>query len=61
MAAATLAAFGFGIGCGGSSKISTKTTVAPSEKPVIKDATREELLDKYNLYAQNVTTVNAPP
>jgi outer membrane lipoprotein-sorting protein len=59
MAAATLAAFGFGIGCGGSSKISTKTTVAPSEKPVIKDATREELLDKYNLYAQNIMTVNA--
>ena len=59
MAAATLAAFGFGFGCGGSSKISTKTTVAPSEKPVIKDATREELLDKYNLYAQNINTVNA--
>jgi outer membrane lipoprotein-sorting protein len=57
MAAATLAAFGFG--CGGSSKISTKTTVAPNEKPVIKDATREELLDKYNLYAQNINTVNA--
>src|SRR3984885_8257283 len=57
MAAATLAAFGFG--CGGTSKISTKTTVAPSEKPVIKDATREELLDKYNLYAQNINTVNA--
>src|SRR5271154_1442058 len=57
MAAATLAAFGFG--CGGASKISTKTTVAPSEKPFIKDATREELLDKYNLYAQNIKTVNA--
>ena len=57
MVAATLVAFGFG--CGGGSKISTKTTVAPSEKPVIKDATREELLDKYNLYAQNINTVNA--
>ena len=58
MVAATVAAFG-GSGCGRGSKISTKTTVAPSEKPVIKDATREELLDKYNLYAQNIKTVNA--
>ena len=58
MVAATVAAFGIA-GCGRGSKISTKTTVAPSEKPVIKDATREELLDKYNLYAQNVNTVNA--
>jgi outer membrane lipoprotein-sorting protein len=58
MVAVTVAAFG-GSGCGRGSKISTKTTVAPSEKPVIKDATREELLDKYNLYAQNIKTVNA--
>ena len=58
MVAATVTAFG-GSGCGRGSKISTKTTVAPSEKPVIKDATREELLDKYNLYAQNIKTVNA--
>jgi len=57
MAAATLTAFG--MGCGGGGKISTKTTVAPSEKTVIKDATREELLDKYNVYAQNIKTVNA--
>jgi outer membrane lipoprotein-sorting protein len=59
MVAATLTAFGTGFGCGGGSKISTKTTVAPAEKPVIKDATREELLDKYNLYAKNINTVNA--
>ena len=59
MVAATLTAFGTGFGCGSGSKISTKTTVAPAEKPVIKDATREELLDKYNLYAQNINTVNA--
>jgi len=59
MVAATLTAFGTGFGCGNGSKISTKTTVAPAEKPVIKDATREELLDKYNLYAQNISTVNA--
>ena len=57
MVMATLAAVSFG--CRGSSTISTKTTVAPSAKPVIKDATREELLDKYNRYADNVKTVNA--
>jgi len=57
IAAATLAAFG--LGCRGGGTISTKTTVAPSEKPIIKDATREELLDKYNLYAQNIKTVTA--
>ena len=45
MVAATVAVFGSGLsGCGGGRTISTKTTVAPSEKPVIKDATREELL-----------------
>ena len=44
---------------GAADPISTKTTVAPSAKPIVKDATREELLDKYNLYAQNVKTVNA--
>jgi outer membrane lipoprotein-sorting protein len=59
MVTATLTAFGTGFGCGSGPKISTKTTVAPAEKPVIKDATREELLDKYNLYAQNINTVNA--
>jgi len=59
MVVATLTAIGTGFGCGNGTKISTKTTVAPAEKPVIKDATREELLDKYNLYAQNINTVNA--
>ena len=58
MIAATLAGFG-GLGCRGGGTISTKTTVAPSEKPVIKDATREDLLGKYNLYAQHIKTVNA--
>jgi outer membrane lipoprotein-sorting protein len=59
MVVATLSALAAGFGCGRGSKISTKTKVAPSAKPVIKDATREELLDKYNLYAQNIQTVNA--
>jgi hypothetical protein len=53
---ATLAAFSSG--CHGGS-VSTKTTVPQSAKPVVRDATREELLDKYNQIAQGVKTVNA--
>ena len=30
-----------------------------SAKPVVRDATREELLDKYNQIAERVKTVNA--
>jgi outer membrane lipoprotein-sorting protein len=56
-AGATLAAFA--AGCHGGGTISTKTTVPPSAKPVVKDATREELLEKYNQFAQGVKTVNA--
>jgi outer membrane lipoprotein-sorting protein len=54
---ATLAAFSFG--CRGGASVSTKTTVPQSAKPVVLDATREELLDKYNQIAQGVKTVNA--
>jgi hypothetical protein len=53
---ATLAALS--IGCGGGA-ISTRTNVPQAAKPVIKDASREELLDKYNQIAQGVKTVNA--
>jgi outer membrane lipoprotein-sorting protein len=56
-AGATLAAFA--AGCHGGGTISTKTTVPPSAKPAVKDATREELLEKYNQFAQGVKTVNA--
>jgi outer membrane lipoprotein-sorting protein len=53
---ATVAAFS--TGCHGGT-VSTKTTVAPSAKPVVRDATQEELLEKYNQIAQGVKTVNA--
>ena len=54
---ATLAAFSSGCHSGGT--VSTKTTVPQSAKPVVRDATRAELLDKYNQIAQGVKTVNA--
>jgi hypothetical protein len=54
---ATLA--GFSSGCHGSTAISTKTAVAPNAKPVVKDATREELLAQYNQMALGVKSVNA--
>jgi hypothetical protein len=50
---------GVSFGCGGGTAVSSKTTVAPSAKPVIQDATREELLDKYNQMASGVKSVNA--
>jgi outer membrane lipoprotein-sorting protein len=54
--AATLAALS--TGCGGGA-VRNKTTVAPQARPVVRDATREELLDKYNRFALGVKTVNA--
>jgi hypothetical protein len=44
-------------GCGGA--VSTKTTVPPTQILVVKDATREELLEKYNTMAKGVRSVNA--
>ena len=57
MVGATLAAFS--VGCRGGASVSTKTTVPQSAKPVVLEATREELLDKFNQIAQGVKTVNA--
>src|ERR1700682_1440489 len=45
-------------GCHGTTVKTTKT-VAPGAKPIIKDAPREELLDKYNEIAKGVKSVNA--
>src|SRR5712664_598762 len=53
---ATLASFS--CGCGGGA-IKTSTTLPPRAKPVVLDATRDDLLDKYNEIARNVNTVNA--
>lgn len=44
-------------GCGGGRVVTGHTAVAL--KPVAKDATREELLDSYNLMARNTKTLNA--
>ena len=44
-------------GCGGA--VSTKTTVPTTQIVVVKDATGEDLLDKYNAMAKGVKGVNA--
>src|SRR6266852_4069958 len=44
-------------GCGGGRVVTGHTIVA--QKPVAKDATREELLDAYNLMARSTRTLNA--
>lgn len=46
-------------GCGNSTHVSVVKTTPPAEKPVEKDATREELLDKYNAMARGVNSLNA--
>ncbi len=56
MAVATVAAIS--CGCGG--HVVTKTTVTQgTAKPVAKEATREELIERYNAVARGVQTLNA--
>jgi hypothetical protein len=56
MLLATVAA----IYCGCGAHVVTKTTVTQgAAKPVALDATREELIDRYNLVARGVQTLNA--
>jgi outer membrane lipoprotein-sorting protein len=55
MAALTLA----GISCGCGAPAPRRTAVPQAERPVAKDATREELLEKYNAIASGVNTVNS--
>jgi len=57
MAVATLAAFSGG--CVTNNGVTKKTTVPLVARPVSKDATREELLEKYNSLAANVKSLNA--
>src|SRR5258708_30324122 len=45
-------------GCGGPT-IKTTTKLPPQVRPVVRDATRDELLDKYNEIARAVKSVNA--
>ena len=43
-------------GCGG--QVSVVKNTPPAEKPVVKDATREELLEKYNSTAGSIHSLN---
>jgi hypothetical protein len=44
-------------GCGG--QVSVVKNTPPAEKPVTRDATREELLEKFNSTAASISTLNA--
>ena len=57
MLMATLAAIS--CSCAGRNGIKGHTQLPPSQRPVAKEATREELLDAYNRIARGTITVNA--
>ncbi len=57
MAVATLAAISGG--CAANNGVSRRQNVLKQERPVAKDATRDELLDKYNAFASSVKSLNA--
>jgi outer membrane lipoprotein-sorting protein len=47
-------------GCAaGGPGLTTTKVVPPTARPVVKDATQDELLDRYNDYVRNVKSVNA--
>ena len=46
-------------GCRTGTGITNTTRYDPNARPVVKEATREELLDQYNQIARNVKTLNA--
>jgi hypothetical protein len=48
-----------GLGGCRSASVSTTRTIPPAAKPVIEDATREELLEKYNSMAKSITSINS--
>jgi hypothetical protein len=54
---ATLAAIS--CGCGGRTGVKGHIQIAPSRRPVAKEASREELLEAYNLIARSTKTLNA--
>jgi hypothetical protein len=45
------------VGCGG--QVSVVKNTPPAEKPITKDATREELLENYNSTASSIHSLNA--
>jgi len=56
MAVATVAA----IPCGcGATRVSTRTNIPAAARPVALEASREELLEKYNAIARSVKSINA--
>jgi hypothetical protein len=55
MIVATVAA----ISCGCEATVSTKRNIPAAIRPVARDASREELLEKYNVMAQGVKSINA--
>src|SRR5882724_2779361 len=57
MAVATLAAISGG--CAANHGVSRRQNIPKQERPVVKDATREELLDKYNAFASSVKSLSA--
>jgi outer membrane lipoprotein-sorting protein len=46
-------------GCGGRTAVTGHTVVAPTQRPVARDATREELLGRYNSIVHGTKTLNA--
>src|SRR6202795_2696669 len=44
-------------GCGG--QVSVVKTTPPAQKPIVKNATREELLEKFNSTAGSINSLNA--
>src|SRR5213595_2279645 len=46
-------------GCGSRNGVKGHTELTPSQRSVAKDATREELLEAYNLIARSIKTLNA--
>src|SRR5882762_410163 len=54
---ATLAAIS--CGCGGGNGVKANIKLAPEQRPVARDATREELLEAYNRIARGTKTLNA--
>ena len=46
-------------GCGGRTGVTKTTTVPPAARPVYMEATREELLDRYNGLARNLQSIDA--
>src|ERR1700674_5854460 len=57
MVLATVAAIS--CGCGGGRVVTSHTVLTQVQRPVAKDATREELLDQYNSIARGTKTLNA--